>query len=294
MERYELNQMQGLPLSAKIIKTQQRIKEWYEHYEGQVYISFSGGKDSTVLTHLVQDMYSDVPLVFANTGVEFPEIVQFARTFNITELRPNHPFRYILRRWGYPVVSKFVSRKVYQVKHSKSQAVVDRIMASGEGVSSTIGYLPYKWRALLDAPFECSDMCCGVMKKDPFKKYERRTKRAPIIGILAADSMKRALSYVQRGGCNVYTMKRAASWPLGFWTPSDIDSFVATNGIPICSVYEMGYQHTGCVGCTFGMTFEQPPNRYQLLKQTHPRLWSWWLDTMGFRQVLDYIKMPYE
>ena len=61
---WELQQMQSLPLSAKVVMTQQRIREWYEHWDGMVYVSFSGGKDSTVLLHLVRDMYPDVPAVF--------------------------------------------------------------------------------------------------------------------------------------------------------------------------------------------------------------------------------------
>ena len=61
MELWQLKQMQSLPLEAKIIKSQQRIREWYEHWDGDVYVSFSGGKDSTVLLHLVRELYPDVP-----------------------------------------------------------------------------------------------------------------------------------------------------------------------------------------------------------------------------------------
>ena len=49
---YDLAQMQSLPLKAKIIMSETRIKDWFEHWEGQVYVSFSGGKDSTVLADL--------------------------------------------------------------------------------------------------------------------------------------------------------------------------------------------------------------------------------------------------
>ena len=56
--------MQSLPLEAKIVKSQLRIREWYEYWNGEVYVSFSGGKDSTVLLHLVRELYPDVPLCF--------------------------------------------------------------------------------------------------------------------------------------------------------------------------------------------------------------------------------------
>ena len=64
MELWQLQQKQSLPLEAKIAMTQQRIREWYEHWDGEVYVSFSGGKDSTVLLHIVRQMYPDVPAVF--------------------------------------------------------------------------------------------------------------------------------------------------------------------------------------------------------------------------------------
>lgn len=71
---YDLAQMQSLPLSAKIRMTEQRIRDWYDYWDGKVYVSISGGKDSQVLAHIVKDMYPDVPLVFVNTGLEFDSI----------------------------------------------------------------------------------------------------------------------------------------------------------------------------------------------------------------------------
>lgn len=76
----ELRTMQNYPLELKIMKTQQRIREWVSEYgEDGVYVSFSGGKDSTVLLHIVRSLYPNVEAVFANTGNEFPEIVNFVR-----------------------------------------------------------------------------------------------------------------------------------------------------------------------------------------------------------------------
>ena len=96
MELWQLQQMQALPLEAKILKTQQRIREWYEHWDGNVYVSFSGGKDSTVLLHIVRGMYPDVPAVFSDTGLEFPEIRAFVKTIpNVTWLRPAMSFRQV-------------------------------------------------------------------------------------------------------------------------------------------------------------------------------------------------------
>ena len=98
MDINELRLMQNYPLDLKIMKTKQRIIEWVNEYgiEG-VYVAFSGGKDSTVLLHIVRSLYPQIEGVFANTGNEFPEIVQFVRKQeNIKWVRPRKSFAQVL------------------------------------------------------------------------------------------------------------------------------------------------------------------------------------------------------
>lgn len=111
----DLYQMQSLPLDAKVRMSAQRIMAWYEHFDGQVYVSFSGGKDSTVLVDLVRNVcgLSDVPLVFVDTGLEYPEIREFVKTFdNVTWLKPSMNFKEVIKTYGYPFISKEVSNNV--------------------------------------------------------------------------------------------------------------------------------------------------------------------------------------
>ena len=114
----DLRQRQALPLEIKVRMTQQRIREWINEFgvEG-VYVSFSGGKDSTVLLHLVRELYPDVPAVFVDTGLEYPEIRDFVKKFdNVEWLKPKMNFKQVINTYGYPFISKEVSECVYESK----------------------------------------------------------------------------------------------------------------------------------------------------------------------------------
>lgn len=105
-DKIYLRQMQSLPLIAKVHMSQARIREWYDYFNGNVFISFSGGKDSTALAHVVHEYYPDVPLVFCNTGLEYPEIQEFARKMGAEFIRPKMSFSEVISTYGYPIISK--------------------------------------------------------------------------------------------------------------------------------------------------------------------------------------------
>lgn len=119
-DKHFLMQMKALPLHAKVVMTQQRIREWYNHWDGDVYVSFSGGKDSTVLATLVRDMYPDVPLVFCNTGLEYPEIQAFARKMGAEFIRPKMTFSEVISTYGYPIISKENAEAIYVARRIRN------------------------------------------------------------------------------------------------------------------------------------------------------------------------------
>lgn len=117
----DLRQMQSLPLEAKVRMTEARIKAWHEHWGGDVYVSFSGGKDSTVLKHIADSLYPSIPSVFVNTGLEYPEVRSFAlRQKNVIRLDPAMRFYDVIEKYGYPVVSKEQSQFLYEARTTKS------------------------------------------------------------------------------------------------------------------------------------------------------------------------------
>ena len=159
IEQWQLRQRQSLPLEGKILFSQKRIREFYEKLDGNVYVSFSGGKDSTVLLHLVRSMFPCVPAVFVDTGLEYPEIREFVKKIeNVEWLRPKMPFNRVIEKYGYPVISKENSQKIYEARTTKSDKLRNKRINGQDGK----GALPEKWHFLLNAPFKISHMCCHV------------------------------------------------------------------------------------------------------------------------------------
>lgn len=277
----ELKLLQGLPTVVKVRYSQEKIREWYEHWDGQVYVSFSGGKDSTVLLHLVRQIYPEVPAVFVDTGLEFPEIREFVKTVeNVVWLKPKMNFKEVLEKYGYPVVSKETAQRISECRTTKSEKLrAIRIAKGAHGI-------PQKWRFLLNAPFSISHKCCDKLKKDPVKRYESCEKRRPISGEMAGESDARLQKYVKHG-CNGFSAVRPVSRPLSIWTEQDVWNCLKC-GIPYSKIYDMGYTRTGCVFCMFGLQFD--PDRFVRLEQTHPQLHSYCMSQLKMREVLDYIQ----
>lgn len=164
----DLKRMQEMSLEDKITRTKLLIKEWYEYFDGKVAISFSGGKDSTVLLHIARQIYPDIPAVYFDTGLEYPEVRNHVKTYeNVEWIKPKKNFKQIILEYGYPVVSKEVSQKIYDFKRTKSDKLKDRYL---NGVIDKNGKLnlrtriPLKWRYLIDAPFDITHKCCYFMK----------------------------------------------------------------------------------------------------------------------------------
>lgn len=369
----ELRYMQSWPLERKIQETQIRIQAWYDSWTrfeiynaatgktryrtldtrditaspklretewiksaepGQVYLSFSGGKDSTVLKHIVDAMGLDVPAVFVDTGLEYPEIRQFVKDvksgtwdcFNtdIEIIKPEMRFDQVVREYGYPVISKEVAQRIYYAKKGANWAIACMSGNNTDGSPSEFKKRHVKWAYLCDAPFSVSHKCCTIMKKTPATKYERETGRKPIIGTMAEESILRSAQW-RKVGCNAFDGKRPRSAPLSFWTEQDIFHYIKKFDVPYCPVYgeievddhpefdgqinvidylgcygpedrlhTTGCDRTGCMFCMFGAHLESEPNRFQRMKQTHPRQWKYCMDVLGLREVLEYIGVKCE
>ncbi len=312
----DLRLLQSLPLEVKVAKTKQRLREWVTHFgKDGVYVSFSGGKDSTVLLHLAREVYSDIEAVFVNTGLEYPEIQRFVKTFdNVTILRPKMRFDEVIRKYGYPVISKDIAMTIHYAKQNNAEWAWKRLngVSSKKDTPSEYRANRYgKYKPLTEVDFNCSNWCCLVMKEKPMHEIEKTKK--PITGILAGESERRTDAWI-RTGCNAFDSNHPMSKPMAFWTEQDVLQYIKENNIPIASVYgdivyaedpeqmsldDFGYDcgrklcttgcnRTGCIFCAFGAHLDKE-SRFERLKKTHPRQYEY---CIGGGEYVDGVWQP--
>lgn len=279
-------QLLALDLEDKEILTYEKLGQWYTAWNGKCYVSFSGGKDSTVLAYLAARYLSsfrvppwELTLVFVNTGLEYPEIQHFANDYvawlqrqftridvQLVRLRPKMNIRQVLTKYGYPVIGKKQARFIRDLQnaHGQNDATVNLYLTgyNREGVYCSTMKLADKWHYLKDAPFRISEQCCDVMKKAPAKRYEATSGCVPFTAMMASESQQR----------------------------------------------EKEWKRTGCMFCAFGAHLEKGENRFERMKHTHPKhydfcigggewdtdgLWTPNEKGLGYGRVLDYIGVRY-
>lgn len=345
--KQDLLYKQAQPLATKIQVTQAKVMEWYmkwKVYGCGVYLSFSGGKDSTVLADLTARIckmfHYDLTLVFVDTGLEYPEIRKFVPFFaqwlrdtyginvELVTLRPEMTFDKVLIKFGYPVIGKEVASTIRSARLGQPTALLKMQGLDKNGNPSEFRERYKKYQYLVSAPFLISHYCCNIMKKNPAKRYEKETGKKPIIATMAEESQLREKQWLQNG-CNAFDIDRPVSTPLSPWVSQDVLLYLKKYGVPYCEVYgeivpidpqlamfveedkeqltTTGCDRTGCMYCMFGITCDKNPNRFQRMKQTHPRQYNYCINGghvengllipdksgLGIGKVLDYIGEPY-
>lgn len=297
VSKEELERRLALPLDEKILWAREVIVEFFAQFSGEVYISFSGGKDSQVLLHITRDLFPSVPAVFCDTGLEYPEIRAHVKTFdNVVWMKPKMKFPEVVKTFGFAVASKEIAQKVSELLTTKSLKLFKkRLFGDDKGN----GKLPVKWRSLLTAPFKVSGKCCDIFKKEPFRRYEKLTGRKPIQGTNVSESTLRKTSY-RKSGCNSFEKGSERSRPLSIWTEKDVWDYAAMHNMKFAEVYYdrgelRALSRTGCMFCLFGIHLDpkDKPNRFQLMKLSHPRQYKFCIEDLGIGKVLDFINVKY-
>lgn len=285
--RQILTSMRNMNLESKIIQTQVLIKEAVREFGlDKVYISYSGGKDSTVLSHIAKGLYPNILHLFANTTNEYPETLRHIKWeqeenhTNIISIIPKDvhgeiwTFKKVVEHYGYPMYSKRVSNAIRTYQH----ALTDQ---TRENSLKYIDRNFKKYSKYKELPI--SDKCCDKLKKEPLRRKAKELGlKCAILGILASESYQREKEWLEYG-CNVFHLRKDNQCkPLSFWTDKDILEYIDRFSVQIPELYHMGYSRNGCMYCGFGVHLEPPgKNRYQLLKKSHPIQYGYLVRNFG-------------
>lgn len=243
----------------------QKIRQIVNKYGEEIfYISFSGGKDSTVLSALV-DMAlpnNKIPRVYANTGIELNMIRDFVFNMKKTDdriviIKPTVPIKKMLKEEGYPVKSKIHAKCVHLYQTDREKKMWQGYM----------GMRPEYWHSrecpkILRYQFsdenklKISDMCCVRMKEEPLINWSKQNNRSiPIIGIMKEEGGRRT-----RATCLAFSGKKLKAFqPLAPITKDWEDWFIDAYDIKICDIYKPPYNfdRTGCKGCPFNINIQK-------------------------------------
>ena len=234
-------------------------------------ISYSGGKDSTVLHYLV-DMAlpgNKIPRVYANTGIEYNEIVNFVKDLAEQDdrffiIKPSVPIRQTLEEEGYPFKSKGHSEVLERYQNSGKVTSVKQYLGEREdkepwpSQKSCPKILRYQFTP--EFKMKISDKCCERLKEEPLRNWQKEhNKKYAIIGIMRDEGGRRsnAVCLAFKGKGNNKKLK--AFQPLAPITKSWEEWFIEKYNIQLCKLYyePFNFFRTGCKGCPFAVKLQK-------------------------------------
>lgn len=281
-------------LTDRIAKIQS-INKIYD-LENNSYISFSGGKDSVILSYLIDLALpnNNIKRVFANTGIEFIKMTNYVKNLAIEDKRfiiynSNVKIKPMLRKYGYPFKSKEFSllNLTYYNMKAKGLNVCEKYQKRINGDKDAFQPIPEKLRYLFETiPFKISDKCCTKLKKDILHKWQKENKKSiAITGIRKSEGGRRGTlsSCISGNGKKFH--------PLIVITEEFENEFIKRNNINLCELYYAPYnfKRTGCKGCPFNVRLQENLDKlYELLPNEYYQCLHLWQPVYD-----EYIRIGY-
>lgn len=234
--------------------------------EQNFYLSFSGGKDSTVLHYLIDKAVpgNKIPRLFINTGVEYVDVVKFVKELaekdnRIVILPPSKSIRQVLTEYGYPFKSK--EHSLYLSVYQKSGYTKTVVNYLGLGSKKTF-LCPQCVRYQFSPEFslKVSDQCCHKLKKEPAAKWAKENgKTITMTGMRNGEMGVRASHDKQ--GCAVFNENGGLVkfHPLKPVDDAFEDWFIERERVKLCRLYypPFNFKRTGCKGCPFNLKLQE-------------------------------------
>lgn len=252
-----------------------KIKSMNDLYnlEENAYISFSGGKDSTVLSYIIDEALpgNSIPRVFINTGIEYRAIVDYVKSLNdkrIVIITPEENIKEILNKYGYPFKSKEHSLYVSVYQNSGETKTIKRYLNRG-GRFECNPKLKYQFTN--EYKLKTSNKCCYKLKKEPAEKWAKENNRnVTITGMRTEEGGLRGTLK----GCAVFTENQLIKFhPLQPMTEDFVNWYLQTRNIKLCSLYypPFNFKRTGCKGCPYNAKLQTQLDVMQVLLPNEKR-----------------------
>lgn len=314
-------QKQFLPYMQKVRLAEVRAREFEAecNYRGlNTHVSV-GGLDSITLLVFLRGIGMDVPAISVSI-LEDKSIQKIHKQLGVECLKPLKTKTAVLREFGYPVLSKEIAGKIALLQNpSDNNATVRHAIITGETGAygghrtGTRMRLPMKWLEKFGgadaegaalgykaAPFKVSDKCCYYLKEKPCNNWAKEHNSVPYLGLMASEGGRRQKSLMQNG-CNYFGASTIRSAPFAIFSRNDLLQLALDLNVPVPEIYgeivrdedgnlrTTGAQRTGCSMCGFGIQLEKRPHRFDRLRDSNPKEWAYYMYTMGWGDVLDYI-----
>ncbi|MBS6168841.1 MAG: phosphoadenosine phosphosulfate reductase family protein [Firmicutes bacterium] len=233
------------------------------HGDDSFYLSFSGGKDSTVLHYLIDEALpgNRIPRVFVDTGIEYDAIKEFvlaaqANDERVQVIEPTQNVRQVLETYGYPFKSKNHSNKVHIYQSSGLGKTVKTYLTKDKSRFTCPDILRYQFTS--DFTIKVSYYCCQKLKKEPFNLWQKENKKSiAITGMMASEGGQRA----SIKGCVITDKdgKLKKFHPLLKVSEAWEQWYIEQRGIKLCKLYYQPYsfKRTGCKGCPFALHLQE-------------------------------------
>lgn len=322
----EFRQKQSLPYAQKVILARKRAEEFEAECSTRglnTHVSV-GGLDSITLLLFLRSIGIDVPAISVSI-LEDKSIQKVHRQIGVEIVKPIKTKAEVLREFGFPVLSKEISGKIALLQNpTEKNATVRHAILTGETGeyggfrTDTRMKLAHKWLEKFGgadeegaalgyaaAPFKVSDRCCYYLKEKPCDDWAKEHNSVPYLGLMASEGGRRQKSLMMHG-CNYFGESTIRSAPFAIFSRDDLLQLALDLHVPVPEIYgeivrdrhghlnTTGAKRTGCSMCGFGIHLEKRPHRFDRLRETNRKEWEFYMYTMGWGEVLDYIGVPWK
>lgn len=278
-----------------------------------------GGLDSITLLAFLRHIGIDVPAVSAST-LEDKSIQEVHKALGVESVKPLRSKVAVIREFGFPVLSKEIAGKIELLQNptEKNKTVRHAIITGETGEyggnrKDTRMKLPRKWLERFGgadaegaacgyraAPFKVSEKCCYYLKEKPCDDWAKEHNSVPYLGLMASEGGRREKALMMHG-CNYFGESTIRSCPFAIFDRQDILRLAVELDVPVPAIYgrivrepsgklrTTKAQRTGCSMCGFGIHLDKRPHTFDMLYDRNPKEWEFWMNEIGWGEVLDYI-----